>query len=81
MGPLDETPGSIRILDMETGHYVDTSNYKVLNYMPSAFTRIHPDVWKSTNPINDKGEVKYDLHNQGATYITKKGKAFPFLSY
>lgn len=62
LGPSDETPGSIRILDMETGHYVDTTNYKVLNYMPSAFTRIHPEVWKSTNPINDKGEVKYDLH-------------------
>ena len=66
LGPSDDTPGSIRILDMETGAQVDSSNYKVLQHMPSAFVKINPKVWKSTNPVDSNGIVLVDPYNPGS---------------
>ena len=65
LGPSNDTPGSIRILDVETGSIIDSSNYKVLRHMPSAFNKIHPDTWKTTQPLQSDGMVKTYPYNPG----------------
>jgi hypothetical protein len=49
-----EVPGGIQVLDMETGRISKTASYKVLNHVPSAFTKIHTSVWQSKTPYGEQ---------------------------
>ena len=55
---------------METGHQVDSSNYKVLKHMPSAFT-INPTVWKTTHPTLVTDPVPASPYNPGTAKNNK----------